>query len=247
LDEDIGNASIDTATSATSTVPEKKTLELVTDFAVTRLNYRRRPNTQGHHWDVIKARFQGVPILIENKRSASRRLKGYLYARDVEKYVNRARLDVMRQAAFLFHMHPHQQSVVLIAASGLFWSSLVVDRTAVMTPADAADAYDPSADDSEDEGSESESEGEDDIEEVEGPLSSGDELDLIPRQREVIEPRAEVLFHPVQPVEAEDELVLPTTTWTGLLELDTEASAQIFFMIHRRLLEVAADRTGANG
>jgi hypothetical protein len=73
-----------------------------------------------------------------------------------------------------------------------------------------------------------------------------DELDLIPREHD-LEGGEQDYFEPLQLVTEEEDLVLPTVIWTALLELDTQPSAQMWFMIHRRLQEVATDHTGING
>jgi hypothetical protein len=78
-DLDIGNTSLDTVSSSTLTISGRRATELFPDFGLIRINYKRRTNAQGHNWRTIKARFQGAPILIENKRPSSRRLTGYLY------------------------------------------------------------------------------------------------------------------------------------------------------------------------
>jgi len=51
----------------------------------------------------------------------------------------------------------------------------------------------------------------------------------------------------LEPIVAEDHLVIPENTWTQLLCLDSRASNQKMFLIHSRLRAVAQDATGANG
>jgi hypothetical protein len=107
-------------------VPERATVTLIPDFAISRLHCRLRPEVPVNEWLAIKIRFEGVPILIENKRAASRRLQGLSYLVATESYVNLARDHAMQQAAVLFQMRPQQQSLILIAASGFYWSCRVV-------------------------------------------------------------------------------------------------------------------------
>lgn len=52
-------------------------------------------------------------------------------------------------------------------------------------------------------------------------------------------------FHSV--ITADEQPILQTAAWSGLLRLDTEASAQMFYAIHGRLQEIVNDKSGING
>jgi hypothetical protein len=136
---------------------------------------------------------------------------------------------VLRQAAYLFHNYPRQESVVLIACSGLWWSCRVIHKGHRDLP-DPSTIIPADPDDEEDE-SDVEEDSLDDGEE-EGD-SSEDELD-------VIDVPEDVAF-------GESEEALPVKAFSKILQLGTTASDQRFGLIHQRLEAVLDSRNGKMG
>jgi hypothetical protein len=225
-DEEAGNTTIDSITSFASTVPEKSARELIPDFAIVRTMTRRTVTPR-------KLRYAGVPLLVEVKRCPRRvensRDPGFAFSRALAQHILFAETDVTKQAEYLFRNYPRQETVVLIACSGLWWSCRLIHQDQLNDPSNGipkhANKYE------EDDESDVEEDSLDD-EEVEGDTSE-DELD-------VIDAPEGVAF-------GESEAALPENAFSRVLQLGTRASDQRFGLIHQRLEVVLDSRTGKMG
>ena len=252
------NTTIETIESRTSTKPERSAEEIVPDFAIVRIKYRFRNMELRKTWDNIKIQHAGVPLLAENKRAGKRSLAKVPFLKSTNTFIHRAQDDLFRQAAYLFTMHPRQRSVVLVACSGIYWSCMIADRQYVLEqviPAPSDDFIDVDHDeDSDDEMSDGDPGEDDDDTEAEVIEEDFDELDLISElgclRGQSSSPQSEgdeteEMY--LEPIVAEENLMIPENTWTQLLRLDSKASNQKMFLIHSRMRTVARDSTGAMG
>jgi hypothetical protein len=187
----------------------------------------------------VKIQYAGVPLLAEIKRAGSRSLDGFEFYQSTMIEVLRARCDLFRQAAYLFAMHPRQQSVVLAACSSVYWSCMVASKQDVMERVALRpdDDFEPDDDDTrsdEEFGQVGDDQGEelfdDDFDQLDMIGRAGGSVEGPPpkcaqpgRRRSPSEPDP---FEPeedyLEPEVGEADLALvPTQTWTGLLCLDT--------------------------
>jgi hypothetical protein len=178
----LANTTIESLESTTSTKPEHSAEEIVPDFAIIRIKYGVRNMELKKTWDNVKIRHAGIPLLAENKRSGKRSLPNVLFLKSTTTFISRAQRDLFRQAAYLFTMHPRQQSVVLVACSGIYWSCMIADREYVLDRVISEASDDFIAVD--DKGSDEETSDEDDgeggwVAEEEMIEEDVDELDLI--------------------------------------------------------------------
>jgi hypothetical protein len=253
------NTTIETIDSRTSTKPERSAEEIVPDFAIVHIKYRFRNMELRRTWDNIKIQHAGVPLLAENKRAGKRSLTKVPFLKSTNTFIHRAQDDLFRQAAYLFTMHPRQRSVVLVACSGIYWSCMIADRQYVLEqviPVPSDDFIDVDHDEeSDDEMSDGDPGEDDDDTEAEVIDEDSNELDLISElgglrgqssspQSEGDEETEEMYL---EPIVAEENLMIPENMWTQLLGLDSKASNQKMFLIHSRMLTVARDSTGAMG
>jgi hypothetical protein len=220
-----GNTTLSTIASATSTEHMRIVKEIIPDFAIIRMRSRLRNPARGRVWENLKIKSVGVPILVEVKPAASRSLTGLPSLESTAIELARGQTQAMRQAAYLFRMNERQDSVILMACSGIYWTCRIVRRDSVMHMA----PMDPDADvegNMDNEDSDEEDEGEEDNEDDDD--DDIDELDIMHL------PEGELaLLELVQ--EDEDNLALPEEDWTLALILNTPASNQHFYMIHHRL------------
>ncbi|EGO02686.1 hypothetical protein SERLA73DRAFT_150335 [Serpula lacrymans var. lacrymans S7.3] len=129
---DQGNTTLDSITS-THISPDSS---VIPDFVITRIVYCMRDdlviNDELVGWRAIKIFYAGIPLICKIKRGAKRFF-------DVDKWLSSSgplmtatHKDVERQAAHLFLMYLHQQSVILVAASGIWWSYCIVNRQDIL-------------------------------------------------------------------------------------------------------------------
>ena len=157
-----------------------------------------------------------------------------------------AQNEAMLQAAYLFRMIPVQQSIMLMACTGRWWSCRIVARDEVdhLKAKDEKEAdFSPDEDehdgDSDDEMDEGNNDGigneltDDDLnqlEEVESAQDGGRDAD-----------------EHLEPIVDEARLELPISGWTNAMRLETCASNQKLFLIHRRLKQVLNNDTCTMG
>jgi len=173
-----------------------------------------------------KLKYAGVPLLAEVKHVDNWRDPGFLS--DVVQRLLLAQSDVMDQAHYLFRNYPRQDSTILVACSGIWWTCQVVHRDQF------GDLFRPLPrflDDSDDESVDA---GEPDVNEDDDEVNaSDDELDIIDA------PEGEAF--------GESEATLPKDRFSRVLQLGTQASNRRFGLIHQRLEATLANRTGNIG
>ncbi|KIJ67408.1 hypothetical protein HYDPIDRAFT_108162 [Hydnomerulius pinastri MD-312] len=72
-----------------------------------------------------------VPVIVEEKRFPSRSLTGERQRRLIYNKIFEAAHQLYEQASHLFFRHPEMQAVTAIAASGPYWSDLLIHRNDV--------------------------------------------------------------------------------------------------------------------
>lgn len=117
----------DVSFSTASTTPEAKALTRVTDFAILHITYQDnaafpRPY-EGYRVDQLK-----VPLILEEKRFPSRSLIGDAFTDKLQAKVREAQQAAVFQAALLFREFPAMELVMVIAASGPYWTNTVFRR-----------------------------------------------------------------------------------------------------------------------
>jgi hypothetical protein len=227
-DEEAGNMTIESIISVASTVPQKSALELIPDFAIVRIMTRRNVIPR-------KLKYAGVPLLVEVKRLPKRKenLRNDTFLRDVLQRIVFAKLDVLKQASYLFRNYPRQETVILIACSGLWWSCRIIHRDDrdlherrdinLEDPDEEEDEVNPEEDSLDDEADEDEDEGD----------TSEDELDVIDL--------------PEDAAFGESEEVLLENKFSNALQLGSRASDQRFGLIYQRLQAVLNSGNGRMG
>ncbi|KAG6371703.1 hypothetical protein JVT61DRAFT_9045 [Boletus reticuloceps] len=128
LDDDVGNTTLDSIRSIS--IPSHRNRSRIPDFAITRKVSLSRSNNVSPvlpHLD-RKVTYVGIPLLAELKSSGAR-------CHDIQtSLVNAiipmgfAREQLYKQAYHLFQMYPHQESVILVAISGFWWSYYIFPR-----------------------------------------------------------------------------------------------------------------------
>lgn len=250
-----GDTTVSTIDSIASTTPDNSTKQVIPDFAIIHIKYCLRNPAEPRTSRNVKVQHIGVPALAEGKRMGSRSSTtaiGLLQSTELE--INLARTDLLKQAAYLFRMHSKQESVVLIAFSGRFWSCRVVRREDVIhlagikvdsefepTDLDAEDAED------EDDDNEGRDDSQFDIELVDDDFDELNTTHGSPESEHQASQSPASTADYLEPVVPDANLMLPTTEWTRLLALETSASNQQFYLIHAHLQDVIQDNTGQMG
>lgn len=127
VQDDVGNTTLDSICSIS--IPSHRNRSRIPDLAITRKVSFPRPNnvSQVTHLD-RRVTYFSFPLLAELKPSGAR-------CHDVEtslvnaiRPMTLARDQLCKQACHLFQMYPHQESVVLLAISGFWWSCFIYPR-----------------------------------------------------------------------------------------------------------------------
>ena len=247
--DDVDNSPVDMGDTTFSSIDTTcgETASCIPDFVITRKDRIQREIPSRAKWPGTCQRrviYVGIPLLCECKPSASRtdsRVHGLLgtYFK-----MSEAQEDVKNQGRYLFKKYPKQESVILLAVSGFWWTYCVASRHFLEGPLLLEDK-DYEGDSTEDDGVYSEEpssddRGSEDDEEVE---SSEDELLLhsyvsnTPLEDEVIPPGANSDVKP-HAVMASNEMCLIEDDWSNYLLLEHAASNQVMFLIHQRLAEI---------
>jgi len=252
---DPGNTTLSTIASATSTEHMRIVKEIIPDFAIIRMRSRLRNPARGRVWENLKIKSVGVPILVEVKPAASRSLTGLPSLESTAIELARGQTQAMRQAAYLFRMNERQDSVILMACSGIYWTCRIARRDSVMHMAPMDPDVDvegdmDNEDSDEDEGEmdeedeENEDEGEEEDDDAYSDLRDDDDDDDDIDELDIMHlPEGELAWLELVQRD-EDNLALPQEDWTLALIHNTSASNQHFYMIHYRLdLVLAGNHT----
>lgn len=247
--DSVGNDTLDSICSLS--VPSHRDRSRIPGFAITRKVSFPRPDNTSHFSHLSRrVTYVGFPLLAELKRPGHR-------SNDIRTSLLHSRLGMARargqlhsQAYHLFYMYPHQESVILIAITGFWWSYSIYSRQMMEDNPPLAGK----ADVDEDEG--------DDFEEV--PDSSFDDQDGIHRNsvqessnsdddeaarslqdqlrsygfalRSLGDMPREARFHTVLP---EGKLrLIDDGKWSQYLLYGTASSNQVFSLIFDRLCDV---------
>ncbi|KAN0082901.1 hypothetical protein V8E55_008696 [Tylopilus felleus] len=123
----VGNDTLDSI--CTQSVSSHNDRTRIPDFAITRkVSFPRPENTS--HFSHLSRRvtYVGFPLLAELKRPGHRSDDIGLSLDNVRFQMALARGQLSKQASHLFNMYPHQDSVILIAIAGFWWSYSIYSR-----------------------------------------------------------------------------------------------------------------------
>lgn len=119
--------------SVAHTIPEGNTITVIPDMTLVLVEYGwkqgdgdKRPAWNNSQNMVI--RYQGHPVLLENKRNGSRNANNWVSGEDALEKVEEAAADVLVQARVFFKKFKWQRYMVVIAAGGPWWSCALVWR-----------------------------------------------------------------------------------------------------------------------
>lgn len=144
--DDVGNTTMSSVRS--TSVPSHRNRSRIPDFAITRRVSFLRPDhvSQVMHLD-RRVTYFGYPLLAELKSSGPRCHNIQTSMTNATKPMNLARDQLFKQAYHLFQMYPHQESVLLLAVSGFWWSYFVYPRALSQKLAPPVDDGDDDDDD----------------------------------------------------------------------------------------------------
>lgn len=245
--DDPGDISTSSIPSVATTTPQPLAKEIIPDFAIIRIIFRWRDQDGPKRWRNVKIRHAGVPLLVEIKRAGGRSARSL-----VETLVHMAiaQNEAMLQAAYLFRMIPVQQSVMLMACTGHWWSCRIVTRDQVQhLEAKDREEADFIADEDEYDG--------DSDDEMDGGKDDGIGNELTDEDLNELEDETDSAvsaqnggvdaIEDLEPIVDEEKLEMPTSRWTNAMRLETRASNQKLFLIHRHLEQVLNDDTRTMG
>lgn len=160
-------------------------------------------------------------------------------------YMAIAQNEAMLQAAYLFRMIPVQQSVMLMACTGRWWSCRIVTKDDVKHLENKIEAdFIP---EEQDEDSDDELDLDNNKDDGIGNGLTDNDLNQLEIEAEPAVPAQDGGVEHLEPIVAEAHLELPTSEWTNAMLLGTRPSNQKLFLIHRRLEEVLDDDTRTMG
>jgi len=256
-DEDFADAgNITLASIRTISVPSHRNRCRIPDLAITHKIPFLPPQSvsQCLHptWGI---RYLGFPLLAELKASGARCRNVRTSLSNAAMPMSLAREQVNKQALHLFKMYPHQDSVILLAITGFWWSYRIFLRETAdhLTAVDEEEEDDVQVEEEEDP-TLPDQDGihiglvevppaldEESIESLQQRLY-GFSLSALPSHG-IVEEHAK--FHTVLPADQEELLVGP---WSDYLLYGTASSNQVFSLILDRLRSVAhACRMGSMG
>lgn len=224
-----------TATQSKATVHSR-----VPDWALVHATAKPLPN-KPQRWKITH---HGVPLFVEAKRAASRKVDLDLGC--VLRCVELAQQDAITQAAILFQMHPCQKQVITIACAGEWWSCRVVKESDVDVVKALinlnCNTYVPSLPSTEAEVGE----------DPPGAMElMAEDVMMVPQISLSDEQLAEFAdlnepdgpytnSHYLQQELGATDLTLPgDQRWSGLLQMGTRPSNQVWFLINRDLRAIA--------
>ena len=194
--------------ASVSTVAASEAREVIPDFAIIR--YQKPPIPEN-----ADEAGKDVPLLMEIKRAGPRK-----FCKEAT-YVNMtlAQRAAEKQAWFLFQMDPNQETVILIGCVGAYWTCRLMSRDqAKESKEDGRFLVDLGGDNDYQMESDEES-----------SLGSGSDEGI--REMSPSTEESEPNFYQ-QVMDSDLELMMQ---WTGIMELDSEASNQHLFLIHQYL------------
>ncbi|KAF8055074.1 hypothetical protein FPV67DRAFT_934611 [Lyophyllum atratum] len=117
----------DISFSTTATCPESKPLTRVTDFAILHIKPQQNPalptRYEGYRVDELT-----VPLLLEEKRFPSRSLIGAEFDVKLKSRIRDAQNASIFQVVLLLRKFPEMTEVMVIAASGPWWTNTIFKR-----------------------------------------------------------------------------------------------------------------------
>ncbi|KAG9315792.1 hypothetical protein JVU11DRAFT_3441 [Chiua virens] len=247
VQDDVGNTTLDSIDSIS--VPSHRNRSRIPDLAITRrVSFLRSDNDSQIMFLDRRITYVGFPLLAELKPSGARSRDVSTSLINAIKPMYLAREELFKQGYHLLQMYPHQQSVVLLAISGFWWSYFIYHRAFMESH------YDSSPIERDDE----EEDGEEDLErDTRLPVQNGihtalsqDLLDSNETPNEVLQQHLygfpltalrgnipqDVSFHTVLP-EGEVRLA-PPGLWSDFLLYGTAPSNQVLSLILDRLHSV---------
>ena len=123
----VGNVTLNSIRSIS--VPSHCDRSRIPDFAITRKVSSPRPDNTSHFSHLSRrVTYVGFPLLVELKRPGRRSEVIRTSLSNSRRSTTLARGQLHQQAFHPFHMYPHQQSVILIAITGFWWSYCIYFR-----------------------------------------------------------------------------------------------------------------------
>jgi hypothetical protein len=232
--------------SVATTSPQPFAYEIIPDFAIIRIIFRWREPDGPKRWHNVKIRHAGVSLLVEIKRAGDRSARSLVET--VQMAI--AQNEAMLQAAYLLRMIPVRQSVMLMACTSHWWSRRIVTRDKVQH-LEAKDREEAGfiADEDEHDG-DSDDEMDDGSDDGIGNELTDDDLNQLEDEAESAvsaQDGGRNAIEHLEPIVDEAKLELPTSKWTNAMRLETHASNQKLFLIHRCLEQVLNDDTCTMG
>ncbi|KAH0840370.1 hypothetical protein J3R83DRAFT_1393 [Lanmaoa asiatica] len=240
--EDVGNMTLDSIASLS--IPSHRNRCQIPDVAITcKVSFPRSENTSQLLHLTRKVTYVGLPLFTELKTSGARCDDIRTNLANAFKPMSVAQDQVIKQAFHLFQMYPHQQSVILVAITGFWWTYTVFSREQTVGM-DAVDEDDMD---------------EDDPKEAPDPMvpdQNGVHHDLAQVPLDLDEPSSQIVqeqlygfsldvlgdvrgeqpwFHTVLP---ENRMRLRERTWSDYLLYGTAPSNQVLSLILDRLHSV---------
>lgn len=228
------NDTISSIPSATATTPLPGAKEIIPDFAIVRIIFRWLDAKGEKVWRNVKVQRAGVPVLAEIKRAGSRSSTALT---SVLWHLTVAQAASMTQAAYLFRMIPDQQSVILLACTGHWWSCRIATRDQVKNLEKNDDDISVEQDDED-------MEVDDDAGYGNVTELNDNDLEQLVEESDVpvvlAQSGGEITTGPylIEPIGKEGNLQIPCSKWTGAMRLESRVSHQMLFLIHHRLGEV---------
>lgn len=127
LQDFVGNITLESIRS--TSIPSHRNRCRIPDIAITRkISFIRPQNTSQLLHLARRVTYLGFPLLAELKASGARCQDIQTSLSNATIPMSLARDQVTKQALHLFQMYPHQNSVVLVAISGFWWSYTIFLR-----------------------------------------------------------------------------------------------------------------------
>ena len=127
LQDDVGNTTLDSIRSIS--VPSHRNCCRIPDIAIShKVSFLQSQNAGQLSHLARRVTYIGLPLLGELKHSGAHCNDIRTSLSNTAKPMSLARDQVVKQALHLFRMYPHQESVILVAITGFWWSYRVYSR-----------------------------------------------------------------------------------------------------------------------